>query len=738
MRIKLLVTSISATATVTLAVQAASSAEIDFDSRISGDTLSTLSTLSFPSFTDKEKAQLEKAISKELNVKELKAIADAAYDAEFYCKSLKYYRKAYYAIKFINYQDRDRVDELSLDSFKDLPMRLAENEIEMGNYNIATDLLEKFRGDTADAIKAQNLLAEVCLDNGRFEGAEQHVEEATRLANEAKLTDSALLKTRLLKAKLQVCRNNARDAPRMFSDLATSAAQLGKPGTRLQVEAIIEHANLLRTRYRFSEAENQLRSALKLAEDNFGASSLEAANCLVNLGAVVQETDATTAKEMLLRAAWIQSEHLGTSAHPALAKTFLVLSENDTLTGYESETMCKNAQASVTGILADDSPLFASIFRQLRRVYMKNTKLLPALKASDREIEISDRIYGTKSLQYAQALMGRSAVLMWSELFKYGPTKLKSVAVTPSSEITESFNLAEQAAKLVGEKEGYDSLNYVACLDNLGGLQKCCGKDAESVATLVKALDLCEKASDQNGKATMQNHLKTRLIQACAALKNYGLAEKHLFVPEFTTLRSSGLVSKNFMTIAREVDVIRDGLEEATIKPDEPRAIEPIPIAIKIGMVLPSETTGMLEVMNMIETHYKSGSTNTRLASLKYDLLARERQCGPESPQLQYPILQLAKFFQAQKEYSASKIYFDRAEKIVVEGLGDDHPELLDILPDYIQLLVEMGDSEGAKKKQARCDSISKKYNNLNPKAQIPPIPLGHSILPVDTSGKKR
>lgn len=63
----------------------------------------------------------------------------------------------------------------------------------------------------------------------------------------------------------------------------------------------------------------------------------------------------------------------------------------------------------------------------------------------------------------------------------------------------------------------------------------------------------------------------------------------------------------------------------------------------------------------------------------------------------------------------------------------------MNILPDYIELFIEMGDSEGAKKKQALCDSISSKYDNLNTKTKTtPPIPLGHSILPVDTSRKKR
>lgn len=59
MRIELLVTSISAAATVALASPTAY-AETNAETNITGETLTSLS---LPSFTNQEKAQLEKAIS---------------------------------------------------------------------------------------------------------------------------------------------------------------------------------------------------------------------------------------------------------------------------------------------------------------------------------------------------------------------------------------------------------------------------------------------------------------------------------------------------------------------------------------------------------------------------------------------------------------------------------------------------------------------------------------------------
>jgi hypothetical protein len=86
MRIELLVTSISAAANcITDRV-----AETNAETNITGETLTSLS---LPSFTNQEKAQLEKAISNELNYKELKAAADVAYDAELYYSSRNFFRR---------------------------------------------------------------------------------------------------------------------------------------------------------------------------------------------------------------------------------------------------------------------------------------------------------------------------------------------------------------------------------------------------------------------------------------------------------------------------------------------------------------------------------------------------------------------------------------------------------------------------------------------------------------------
>lgn len=680
--------------------------------------------------TPEEKAELKKKVEEELAVKTLKGLGDKAYQAGQFGKSLRYYRKAYYASMLVAPEQNDSPDE-SEKFVQNLKERLAENEMLLANYSIATELYKELGKDSRElALKAEQVLGEISFSTGDLDAAQQHADAAITIAREKGSDD---LNARLLKAQLESCRTSSPEGEKRFSEIIDAADRLGAQGKHIKMRALMKLAALCRARIALSRAETHLRAAIKIAEETYGEDSLEYAACLAQLAGIVQRTDPELGKEMLLKAASTQVSHLGTWFHPAIAKTYLVLASNSSLSDGEYELVCRSALSAVEGKLSDRSPLKISILRQYRVACSRNLKNLPALELSERQLDAARNTYGEESLQYATALMDRSVALVWNDFYRSIVLDLRKKPMSKS--IEDGAKTASQAAGIVERIAGSDSLLFVACLETLSWIQKSCGQESESIATNKRALEICSRNSDSLGVSTLKQPLQDALRDAYVKEMNWDLASKCSLAPALVArIRENGLVSREFSDLTREVDTIRSELEKSTPIEEEATSdedlegIPPLPksakrcslgesLSLKIRQVLPVDSSGLLPAMNMLRSHYggpnlggKSLTFREEEKAINDELLLRVKEHGSDSPYSVSAIVRLGKLYRAHKEFSASKRCLERAERIIEDALGSDHPRMLDVLPEYVKLLVAMGDTAAAKLKEAQFDAIYTKY----------------------------
>lgn len=129
--------------------------------------------------------------------------------------------------------------------------------------------------------------------------------------------------------------------------------------------------------------------------------------------------------------------------------------------------------------------------------------------------------------------------------------------------------------------------------------------------------------------------------------------------------------------------------------------------------------------MSMLMRHYGSRGSTQKPADEEFSLLqllSGERTVwGADSPSITKQLVDLGSFYQTQKRFEDSERYFSSAEKNIQAGLGSDHPQLLEVLPQYAAMLREKGQLKEAEAKESAAMEIRKKFSIPEPKPRINP-----------------
>jgi len=698
-----------------------------------------------PTFSAKEKKQLEKAVRDSLDIKALINQGDTAFSDEAYCKSTKFYRRALYAGKLLGAFDRKFGKTLDSLLTIDFRLKLAKSEMLMARYAQALEDLQELRkdlpGNELNSVKTLNTVAEIHYINGRFEDARESLELSTKITLDNKLSDAEVLATKLLSAILEFEGNSSLDGIKRFAEIASEAEPFGKPGKRIQIKAALEQAKLYESRYILSKAEERARFALELSTKTFGSNSLEAADCMTALGLLLPPAEG---KILISKAASIQALHLETMSHPDVAKTMLALSENKSFNCRETELLCTSALASIDGVISDESPLRQQGLRLLAYAQLNAGKNLQALDTSKLNLQLTEKLYSTESLKYARTLIDRAVCLEKTNFYKSSAARIEGAKADLETQAAqpEGIQLADQAYELIKKLTGAESLNSASCLNTRAWMLLLAKEESDAKETAKQALRICDKSQDTAGASTVRGRVTATIRHIAIEDKDWSLAQEGLASSMSGSLEQFGICSKNFFEILKDSNKIQESLgivkeeeEEEEEEDDDDDEVEEAEdgsrhvilsksLSLLILQTLPTANTGLADTMSMLKNFYGgigTGSPSKREASLKSLLRGEQEVYGSDSPRLTRQLVDLGSFYQSQKKFSVSEEYFAKAEKNIQLGLGADHPELLLVLPKYADMLRDKGDLKGADSKELLVDSIRAKYEIPKPKPRIIP-----------------
>lgn len=681
-----------------------------------------------PTFSAKEKKQLEKAVRDSLDIKALINRGDTAFSEEDYCKSSRFYRQALYAGKLLGEYDHKLGKTLDSLLTIDFRLKLAKSEMLMARYTQALENLEELRkdlpGNELNSVRTLNTIAEIHYINGRFEDAQEALDLSTKIAVDNKLSDASVVETKLLAAIIEFEGDSPLDGIKRFTEIASEAEPFGKPGKQIQVRAALEQAKLYESRYLLSKAKERARFALELSTKTFGSNSLEAADCMTFLGLLLPPIEGKT---LISKAASIQALHLETMSHPAVASTMFALSENKSFNCRETELLCTSALASVDGVISDESPLRQHGLRLLAYAQLNADKNLQALKTSKLNLQLTEKLYGTESLKYARALIDRAVCLEKTNYCTRATARIEGAKPDLFTEAAqpEGIQLTDQAYELIKKLTGVESLNSASCLNTKSWMLMLANERSAAKETAKEALRICDKSPETAGASSVRGRVTAVIRRIALEDKDWNLAQEGLASSMLAAIEQFGICSHNLSDILSDSNKIQEGLSPAKNNPKVVYLKDiQMSLPLLINQTLPTEETGLANTMSMLQNFYGgmgTGSPSKREASLKSLLRGEQEVYGSDSPRLTRQLVDLGSFYQSQEKFTVSEEYFAKAEKNIQLGLGADHPELLVVLPKYAAMLRDKGDLKGADSKELLVDSIRAKYEIPKPKPRIIP-----------------
>lgn len=746
--------------------------------RVGNELLNT----KLPSFAGEVGKQYHSVIAAELDVAKSMKLADAAFDQQEYAKSLRFYRQAYYSLKLVE-PDGDEAEKEVESYSKRLPLRLAQNEQLMANYSIALEILEDIGDeDNQVSIEANNSIAEIHLANGNFDDAKEALLAAMNVARENSISDSATVQSRFIENKLNAPANPLI-AVSEYEKIAAAAEPFGKSGKRIQIQCVLEQSKLHRARLLMSQAEERARLALKLAQTNFGSNSSEAADALTQLGDCIQRTEARESliKAVSLQTSRFQTacHPAVTSALLTLATQAKLTGPEKQLLARAANTGIEGILADESPMSLQCYAVMASGYRLCGQFKLAVEADEKQVDIAEKLYGQESLEFGTALLNLAISRAGADVYRDRTIATKlHYPVDQPNENSAPS----EAEKLAKRAESIFAKVSGAESLNVGRCLDIQSWILSRENKYKAAIEVGKRALELSKKSSDENGRKLLEDALRSDLRESYVGLKQWKQAEEHLGSEMVSLIRSDSIFSKSFFDASRTFSKIDDGITtvsqvdvgdsdaaepkevsarktETAKPPDETNRTSdfnadgtrrttilktdtaPLPLALerasmgesirlKLLQALPQEITGLGGTMSMLVAHYGSPKLQGLLKPTASELRSQEstvrgtvqsskRKYGSDSPIISIQLVNLGKFLWGQKRFSESEKCFIQAEQNIRVGLGQDHPQLLDVLPDYVELLKVMGNAKAASDKEAELNALYEKYEIPKPKPEI-------------------
>ncbi len=643
----------------------------------------------------------EKSLDETVTQSELRSLqksAEDAYAAGNFQESLKLYRSC--MTKIFGLSDADEKEW----NTSNLPFVLgvAKTHSALASYDRAKEGFQIFL-DQKDSdlepqylIEALNGMAEIYCIEGKFNLGELLLNRAINLATTRKIDTLESLRSKLILAQYKLKQEKLEDSNKLFSEVVSRAEQLGNDAKALKADALQGLADVLNDQRKFKAALEPAEKSLTLRKEIFSEDSLPYAASLKTLADAKNSSAPTEAQQLRQQALAIQVKRLGTQNHPLVASTLLTLVDTDLP---QSEFLCKSAKSMVDGILDEHSPFMSNYLGRLTRAYAKATKYKLALSTSKQLIEMRIAVYGPRSIQVARALNYLAHIQLMDDSLRFDYNSFTN---------TEAEKSIKTAMEIAGETVGQESYEYGVFLDQLGAAQYNAGDYAASENSTETALRLFER---QNLDFPNLQNSNLRLLSCL--IKQKKMTEARALAAQLLDhqIQKDGLyndrVSAMFRMLGDTEPNSRDfpsaDVTDTRIMRLARKTSRGKVISYKIEAETPIECASP-EKLRIFAVSNASKTDDGDLLSKALHLA--ERKYGADSPALAPFLVALGYYYTETREFPQAETALKRAISLVEDGLGDDHPAMIDALDKYADLLRKMGNEKSASEQTARLTKI--------------------------------
>ena len=686
----------------------------------------------------------------------LRKSADEAKKAERYQNALRLYKEAEVQLKLIA-ENADGDLSLTEDDLFGLELSLTETFATLGQYRPAikrlTALLDKpsDSDNTSNAtfsICALNQLAELNTTLGLIKEADEYLNQASGIAEKAKLVDANTVKTKLLNANKELLASNYSASKKIFEKIILLATDLGNAGEKLKADALNGLARAELGLGKFSQAVQNHEKAFAIRKNRFGENSLESADSMMTLALIKEATEPIEARELRLAALSIQLKILESPGHQKVGETMLALINTRAQPYSIAEHACEAARSTVDGTIGENSPFFAEYLTKLSKALIREGKVKPGLEICQLAVTLKTKLYGAQSIAVADSLDDLAVLRMMDALGR-------SIAVGKYENIRspEASATISTAISIADEQLGIGSLSSAHYLITLGLIEQVAGNNADAEKHLKKSMTIMEATYGTD--CAIVQRTENRLLDVLTAQTKK--SESRVLAAKLLSrqLRLTGVFDNNVLELLRtaEKNNLSDSPEDTktTASDHAPAPAEPLPktpllneatkalkegrsgilpadkvplplppfeeqtlgelnLYFKVAQLMPEEDSRLLGTMELLKQFYDPdhslSTQQERISNRKAVLEKVEKENGRDSPYITKEVIALAKTYSDFHLYSESSALFKRAIEITEVGLGPNHPALLEILTGYSAMLKASGNEKEAMEQSKRIDAI--------------------------------
>jgi hypothetical protein len=647
--------------------------------------------------------------------RKLKRTADLEFKAEHYRESLKLYKNALAAAS----RRADQMENESTDE-EEFFYRLMNNYAKLANYSKAKSGYLVMVGDDSSkgeqpkptlSIKALNGMAEIDIIQGFHADAKERLSAAKQMAEKNKLADASTIETGLLLANMLWKEGKATECEKQYLEAISLSEKLGDEGKPALAEAQNGLAKVRSYKGAMKEAKDLAEKSLALRRQSFSEESLEVASSLITLASIKDSANAEEARQLRLKALSIQVECLGTSAHPVVGEALLALADqglNRPLS--QAEYMCLAARHSVDGILEPDSPFIARCLDSLSQIYLGEERLKPATDACQQAIDIETRLCGPRSLLVGSSLK-RLAVIKESDAMLRNQN-------SQTVSCPEAESIIKSAIDIANEQLGPDNIPSASYTATLSWIKRVAGDYSASEALANRALSVLVRSF---GTADpLVRSVRNTLLFDYRKQGKISEARVLMAIMLENQIKQTGLESKEVCDLFGTLNTIEtqesnaaaaqkhEATAGAPAGPDQPKLMDGA--TLRIMKLMPVENLGVVSSIKDIEglMEKDAGTVRKGRAAERLQQTIDESITiyGADSPRLVDSLIQLAQLETAAKQETEAEKIYKRALSIQENGLGADHPCLINVLSPYAAFLRQTGKSKEADELTVRCDSI--------------------------------
>ncbi len=588
--------------------------------------------------------------------------------------------------------DSDTKDKPTEQIVCDFKILTADTYAKLAKFDDAEDLYDDFVTTVADkdpafkpeyTIRALNGLADIAITQGRFADARSYLDQAIDLAKKDNLHESYTLTSKLTLGSYYWQQLRLKESEDVLTETLSEMEKSKISNKSLEAYALEILSNINLYRNNIPLAREQAEKSLKLRTELFGEESLEVASILKTLAPIEYIKDRSKANQLRLKALSTQIKILGTSNHPTVANTMLSTAGVFDSPFSARESIYLAAKHCVDGLLDSESPFMASYLARVASVNLSEQKLKPAADAIQRALELQRKLYGERSLYEAESLETLAIIKQEDQIERAFANNTNEEGV----KCAVSTEAIEKAISIADERLGPDSYKSGMFLVTLSSIKSTEGDLVGSATCAQKALSILQRTlPDNDSRLNLPKKLLYRSLLKQGKKKE---AQDILVNLINNRIEERGIADKELLLY-----LLADLQKTVT----EDRVEEMESFRLKLIQKLPAEDVGLSGTMALLASHYggAKGTPDSALRLANKVVMENERVYGDDSPRITHYLLSLAKIYKQSGRLQDAQNTYLKVKSIQEIGLGADHPQLIETLTDYYQLLREMGKEKEA------------------------------------------